>query len=199
MPNPLSASSITAIQPLIDAIDAELELPQELRSNLTIPSTDPKKLKNYVMNYKSNFRREEWNLKFHVVTHLKDAEKGPHIYVDFNPKRGGIFFSSIIRDGQKDEDPKLFASIIGASNVTVPVEMTDDELVMHILTENPQRLSARFSFLSEETQNYLRDPQNVQPSALMTLLTRKGLHWITTGDEQNPSLLTITSQNPAVQ
>ena len=187
MPSPLSPDHILAIQPIIDKIDFELTKDQKLREKIKIQTPNPPKLKNLLNNYKTFFRRKEWNQRFFIW------KKSDCIIIDFSPKRGietsNLFSSITVGEAPVTEAP-LVLGIIGGSNEPLPVEANDIEILSTLMQAQPQRLLVRYDFLNDETKRYVQDPLNAPSSALVNYCNRRGYRMYRINDN-----VLITTEN----
>lgn len=164
----LSNGTINALQPIVEAIDAELQKDQQERCDITLQTSNPKTLKNNLATFKSLFRRD-WNSRF-WMSKKKDA-----VVISFNPAQRLNFTMHV---GSPQAEECLQYNIVRPDGIrpgTSPVlEMNDMEITQYLLMENPQDVQFNFLLLSVDTQKFLRDPLNEQPTALINFLQRRG-------------------------
>lgn len=170
----ISAGTIQALQPIADAIDDELKKEQENRVNFLIQCPSPGTMKNNLVLYKTLLRRD-WNGKFWM------SKKDNGVEVNFHPKRIATFsLQPVVQDeGKRD----AFSIVTTGSSSLVAKELTDAEASHELLVENPSIMLLSIQHLSEETQNFLQDPKNADPSALIRLLQRRGYSWMVLGNK----------------
>lgn len=164
----LSNGTISALQPIVEAIDAELLKEQYERCDITLQTSNPKTLKNNLATYKSIFRRD-WNSRFWM------SKKNDSVVISFNPAQKLNF---TVHVGSPKVEETLQFNIVKADGVrpgTGPVlEMNDMQITQHLLMENPSDSQYQLAMLSEDTQTFLKDPINEKPTALINFLERRG-------------------------
>jgi|DEB3_MinimDraft_2_1074329.scaffolds.fasta_scaffold00335_12 hypothetical protein len=164
----LSSGTISALQPIVDAIDAELEKDQLDRQVITIETNNPKTLKNNLAAYKTMFRRD-WNSRFW----MKKKEKA--VEISFHPTAKLNFTMHV---GNAAPEDKVIFNIVKPDAMHPgdgPVlEMNDAQVTQHMLMENPTQAQFLISNLSEATQEYLKEPKNSESTALINFLHRRG-------------------------
>lgn len=186
MSNPISKEAIALLQPVIDRIDEELRKPQAERDTIKIQSSDTNKLKNYINNFKSNFRRSEWNGKFFIYRR-SSAIHGNYIEVDFNPKKTGLHYLRIMDSKEIDETAKVALGkiideaekVVGgteslSAGIQVVMELSDLELMQHLMLEGPDSIKVSVKYLSRETISHLSDPVNHPTTAIINFLNKRG-------------------------
>jgi len=165
----LSSGTISALQPIVEAIDAELEKEQEDRQLITIQTNNPKTLKNNLAAYKTMFRRD-WNSKFWM------KKKAEAVEISFHPT-AKLNFTMQIGGPPVKEDTVTF-NIVKPDALRPadgpPLEMNDAQVTQYMLIENPSDVQFLVQALNEGTQNYLKDPSNNETPALINFLHRRG-------------------------
>lgn len=167
----ISAKTIDALMPIIRAIDDQLQMEQPDRTALKLETPDPAKLKNALNAYKTLYKSSEWTGKFWII------KKFDHVLIDFDPKRAKEISFTITKVKDEEEQPLVARlAIIPSTNVGlgIPNEMTDTQVVMHLIQENPSAYLVSIPHLSEDTQKYLADPVNNPASALIITMDRRG-------------------------
>lgn len=170
----LSTGTITALQPIANAIDRELAREQIDRENFLIKCAAPNTMKSNLVLYKTLLRRD-WNGKFWMT------KKEEGVEINFHPNKVANFtLHPVVRSSQEE----LF-TIVQSSTVepAVVYEMSDAEASHHLLVENPSSFLLSISHLSSDTQRYLEDPNASTESALIRLLQRRGYSWTITGNK----------------
>lgn len=164
----LSNGTINSLQPIVEAIDAELAKEQPERCDITIQTSNPKTLKNNLATYKSLFRRD-WNSRFWM------SKKNDSVVISFNPAQKLNF---TIHVGSPAQEEVLQYNIVKADGVRPGIgpvlEMNDMQITQHLLMENPSDSQYHLAMLSDETQEFLKDPINEKPTALINFLERRG-------------------------
>jgi hypothetical protein len=165
----LSSGTISALQPIVDAIDAELEKEQEDRQLITIQTNNPKTLKNNLAAYKTMFRRD-WNAKFWMKKKAEAVEISFHPTAKLNftmhiggskPKEDGVTFNIVKPDALRPAEGP-------------PIEMNDAQITQYMLIENPSDIQFLVAALNPGTQEYFKDPSNNETPALINFLHRRG-------------------------
>lgn len=170
----LSAGTIQTLQPIAEAIDNELEKEQQNRTNFLIQCASPGTMKNNLVLYKTLLRRD-WNGKFWM------SKKDNGVAIDFHPRRIANFtLQPIVQDETKRE---TFSIVTSGQDTAIAKELTDAEASHELLVENPSVMLLSIPHLSEETQNFLQDSKNADPSALIRLLQRRGYSWMVLGNK----------------
>jgi hypothetical protein len=167
----LSAGTISLLQPIANAIDAELERPQEDRKNFLIQCAAPHTMKSNLVMYKTLLRRD-WNGKFWM------NKKKEGVEISFSPSRL-TYFSIQRMDGTPA--PPAAGFVIDRDEFRVRPEvllnMSDGELSQYMLIEAPREAFVSTHNLTEESRMYIADPNNREQPALFRLLHRRGYHW----------------------
>lgn len=164
----LSNGTINSLQPIVEAIDAELAKEQPERCDITLQTSNPKTLKNNLATYKSLFRRD-WNSRFWM------SKKSDSVVISFNPTQRLNFTVHVGSPAQEETLQYNIVKTDGMRPGTGPVlEMNDMQLTQHLLMENPSDSQYHLAALSEDTQTFLNDPLNQPPTALINFLQRRG-------------------------
>lgn len=164
----ISNGTISNLQPIAQAIDAELEKEQSERKTIFIECSAPTTLKNNLTLYKSMLRRD-WNSRFWMVKRSNGLE------INFQPNRKLNFTMHV---GEKPQESSVLYNIVQDSSVHPgdgpALEMSDTELTQHLLMENPISTQVLIDALSEGTKKFLADPLNSETTALINFLNRRG-------------------------
>lgn len=163
----ISANTILTIQPIIEAIDAELAKEQPDRLLLRIESEQVRNLKQILTTYKSHHRREDWNGKFWMT------KKDGHLEISFDPPRRLSF--SIVTEDTKSPTSATF-KITGSAPLPAdgPLqEMNDSQVLEYVMLESPSNASFLIDALNPDTIAYLRG-ESGERTALINMLDRRG-------------------------
>ena len=162
----LGSRTVDLLQPIVKKIDEQLEKVQEDRTPIIIRTNQPTTLKNNLVLYKHNYRKD-WNGKFWMRKHSDNIE------ITF--QRGKVLSFSIEEGHQNDDGASYSIEENVSPMITgIPFEMNDDQIVQHLLEENPSEAFFLYEPLSERTKIYLADPANEPTSALITFMQRRG-------------------------
>jgi hypothetical protein len=168
----IATKTIEVILPIIEAIDKQLAMAQDDRKNFLIETDKIDTLKNTLVAYKTNFKKEEWNGRFFMT---KQRNKG--LYIDFRPKNvPKPSFANIAFDEEPVASNALNFTIMDTSAPEdgVAVELNDNQLSQELLMENPSSIMVLLASLSDETRKYFRNPLSEPPSALVNLFQKRG-------------------------
>lgn len=164
----LSNGTISALQPIVEAIDRELAKEQDAREEIHIETNNPKTLKNNLSTYKSLFRRD-WNSRFWM------SKRDDRIVVSFSPSEKLNFTLHV---GVKPPVEEVQFNIVQSDGVRPgdgpALEMNDMQITQHLLMENPSDVQFSLLHISTETLNFLRNPVTAEPTALINFLQRRG-------------------------
>lgn len=164
----LSEKTVLLLLPLVERIDRELAKEQSERQDFKVKSENPTTLKNWMETYKSQYR-SDWNQKFQMWNR-KHGEM-PHVEFKFNLRT--ITSYSIIEADPMVGKIEILEAPQKFEQDGVPMEISDLEVVGYILSLTP-KIVVFISSLEADTQAYLKDPLNVQPTALINLALRSG-------------------------
>lgn len=164
----LSNGTISSLQPIVEAIDKQLSKDQADREDITIQTNNPKTLKNNLATYKTLFRRD-WNSRFWM------SKKSDSVVISFNPAKRLNF---TVHVGKPPEVTELQFNIVQPDGIRPgdgpALEMNDIQITQHLLMENPADVQVNLLYLSSATQDFLKDPKNAEPTALINFLERRG-------------------------
>jgi len=181
----LSTAQIDKLKPIIDAIEDELQKDQDDRQPLLIKTTQVRTLKNSLAEYKSNFKRAEWNGRFEMW------QRKDHLEINFNVKKVKLQFT-IERGVNVPDDPDKYDIVRPAETVSTagqgPVqELNDRQITERLLVENIDEGFFWIPALSDETRHFLSNMKTADPSALINLLMKRSYKI----SIPNPSVLRI--------
>lgn len=164
----LSSGTINKLHPIAEAIDNELQKPQEERQTIFIECAVPATMKNNLTLYKSMLRRD-WNSRFWM------RKRPTGVEISFAPSQTLPF---TVRVGKEEQIDTLQYNIVQPGGIFPgdgpALELTDTQLIQHLLMENPNSVQVLVACLSEQTQEYLKDSLNTPTTALINFLHRRG-------------------------
>jgi hypothetical protein len=161
----LGTRTIELLRPIAERIDAELDKEFSSRSPIIIETNQPGTLKNNLTLYKYTIRRD-WNGKFWMT------KRHDSVCISFQT-RSPLKFEFRETQGP-EESPYSIRTPLTSGQRGPLLEMNDNQIVQHLLEENPPEEFFRYDYLSEETRNYFADPANEDPTALINFLSRRG-------------------------
>lgn len=172
----ITSAAIEQLQPIIAQIDNELAKDQEDRVSFQLYSNRVPSLKTSLATYKSLFKRDEWNGKFWMHKKINKETKEQYLEIDFTP-RGRMNFTMKTVEPTKDND--ALYQIVTQNDAPNPgdgpaFEMNDRQISQMLLLENPKAAQFLIASLSPETQAFLQDMKNADPTGLINLIQRNG-------------------------
>lgn len=165
------------------AIDSEMEKDTTQRKSIYIRTNSPKSLKAQLAAYKSEYKRDWLGAFWMFVYDSRSRGTGDH------PTHGRCIEISFTQDGTRkvayeivredEEQIEIYhekeGQLTGSSFAIAETRELDDQgAAMFLLMENPDNLKLRIELLSQETMNFLQDPKNNDPSALVNMLIKRG-------------------------
>ena len=171
MPRAISADKVRIIAPIIERVDAQLELAQSDRYDFEIKCADKdgaKQIKQWMETYKQN-NRPAWKGSF--IMRIRDFllrfefNSLSPVHFQFVDKLTGSEFTFV----QKPD-----TTYVGDP---VMQDLTDTEAAQRIIMEFPAVLVLNPIFLSTETRTYFDSPGTVESTALGRIVTRQGYNW----------------------
>jgi hypothetical protein len=182
----LSTSQIDKLKPIIDLIDAELEKDQEERLPIILRTTQVRTLKNSLAEYKSNYKRAEWNGRFEMW------QRKDHLEINFNVKQVKLQYSIERGVNTPAPDDDKYDIVRPSSTVSTagqgPVkELNDRQITELLLVDNIDEGFFWIPALSDETKTFLSNMKTADPSALINLLMKRSYKI----SIPNPSVLRI--------
>lgn len=159
----LSTGTVLTLQPIIEAIDNELAKEQPDRLALRIDTDRVSNIKNLLAAYKSQHRARDWNGKFWM------NKKKDHLEISFAPPRSLTF---TVKVADAEETHYTINSTASVPTSGPLLEMTDKQILEHILTESPQFADFHTDFLSPESKAFLAGTAEQTP--LFIMLDRRG-------------------------
>lgn len=174
----ITSNAIEQLAPIIEQIDNELAKDQEDRVTFIIRSDRVPSLKANLATYKSLFRRDEWNGKFWMHKKLDKKTDIPYLEINFSPRGRPNFIIEKPETATLDESDRLFDTIT-TNDALNPgdgpaYEMNDRQISQMLLLEAPKSAQFLISHLSTETQEFLKDMKNADPTGLINLIQRNG-------------------------
>lgn len=176
----IGPDAIAHIMPIVNRIDAELRKEPHERRNFRCPSTNPKRLKTHLTNYKTHFRQVDTEIspRWHGRFTIFKREDAVEIRFGVQEK-----YSFVIEDIPDEAEAKVEFVLENASpQAQVPhlpmLEFTEDETVQHLLINDPDELLLFMPKLKESTQAYFQDKKNAtQKPALAITIEGRGYKW----------------------
>jgi hypothetical protein len=187
----LTGPSLERCANIARAIDSEMEKPSVQRKSIFIRTNSPKSLKAQFAAYKSEIRRDLNGAFWMIVFDSRGRGTGDHpihgrcIEISFTQSGTRKVSYEIVRE---DEDQfeihhEKEGHLNGSSYILAEIRELDDQgAAMFLLLESPDNLKLRMDLLSQETRNYISDPQNADPSALINMLIKRGYTFDVRGD-----------------
>lgn len=158
---------VNLLKPLADKIDAELAKEQIQRQDIEVEVNNPGKLKNQLEYYKVQLRKD-WYMKFQMWK----KEKENKLIIRFkSPLNSGYK----ILDPIKDEEGGY--RIVETDRVLTPDEVPQsisDADCFGLMLAGNHKFTVFIDGLNQDTQEFLKDPQNKTETALIAGARRLG-------------------------
>lgn len=114
--------------------------------------------------------------------------------IDFAPKKT---LSFTIEEPEGEGENSFYiedtAEKVGLKNRGAILELADVEILSHIMENPASEFFFLYENLSDETKDYIADPADTDPSALIYFFQRAGYKYELLGREANPVLKVFTS------
>lgn len=165
--------SYKLIQPIINAIDEEMQKEKEYRIDFpVIPNTHHKvsTIKKYIEDYIKEFK-PEWKGRFQIRKNTRENS------LTFNFNAVDEPFN--INKKVVEEGFEAFTINKGKTSVIPPEpfqEMSESEAAIYMLGEAPNAVSFLLDMLNENTQDFVRGSPSSE-SAFIALMERRGYSW----------------------